>query len=179
MIFECYYIKYHAMKKLWILIIIPVLMSACSTSKEAVSARKEQKFTRELSVKNAVESRKYIIKLQRLYSKHGSSFDLISTANYIIVDGDKAVISTAYLGRQFDIRPIAAINTRGQAEEYEVTSISGKGKYEVSLKVDNGRTVFDLNLTISKSGTCYASVSSIKIDNVRYSGYLVPIKVRI
>lgn len=167
------------MKKLFILIIIPLLMSACSTSKEAVSARKEKKITNELVVKNAVESRKYIIKLQRLYSKHGSSFDLIPTANYIIIDGDKAVISTAYLGRQFDIRPIAAINTRGQAENYKVTSNQNKGKYEVSLKVDNGgANTFELYLTISKSGTCYASVSSLKIDNVRYSGYLVPIKDR-
>lgn len=153
-------------------------MSACSTSKEAVSARKEKKDTKELVVKNAVESRKYIIKLQRLYSVRGSSFDLIPTANYIIIDGDKAVISTAYLGRQFDIRPIAAINTRGQAENYEVTSNLNKGKYEVSLKVSNGANTFDLYLTISKSGACNASVSSIKIDNVRYSGYLVPIKER-
>jgi hypothetical protein len=167
------------MKNLFILIIFAVLMPACSTSKEVASSRKEKKDTKELVVKNAVESRKYIIKLQRLYSAHGSYFDLVPTANYIIIDGDKAVISTAYFGRQFDVRPIGAINTRGQAENYELTSNQNKGKYEVSLKVDNGSSnTFKLNITINKSGTCYASVSSIKIDNVRYSGYLVPIKVR-
>lgn len=168
------------MKKLWILIILPVLMLSCSTSKEASSARnelrKEKKVTDELLVKNAVESRKYIIKLQRLYSTYGSYFDLVPRANYIIIDGERAVISTAYLGRQFDIRPIGAINMRGMAEEYAVTSKLDKGKYEVRLKVDNGGpNTFHLYITISKNGNCSASVSSLKIDNVRYSGYLVPI----
>lgn len=165
------------MKKLLMFILIPVLMSACSTSKEAVSARKELKFTKELAIKNAVESRKYIIKLQRLYSFRGSFFELVPTANYIIIDGDRAVLSTAYFGRQFDIRPIGAINTRGQAENYEVISNPEKGKYEVSLKIDNGGpNTFSVDITISKNGTCYAHLSSLKIDNVRYSGYLVPIK---
>src|SRR5512133_1872258 len=106
MIFEMFSIKIYAMKKLWILFIIPVLMLSCSTSKETSSARSElrneKKLTDELLVKNAVESRKYIIKLQRLYSQYGSYFDLVPRANYIIIDGERAVISTAYLGRQFD-----------------------------------------------------------------------------
>jgi hypothetical protein len=168
------------MKKLWILFFVPLMMLSCSTSKEASSARSElrrdKKATDELLVKNAVESRKYIIKLRRLYSMRGSYFDLAPRANYIIIDGEKAVVSTAYFGRQFDIRPIAAINTRGKAENYEVTTQLNKGRYEVSLKVDNGGpNSFKLFLTINKDGVCYASVSSLKIDNVRYSGYLVPI----
>lgn len=171
------------MRKLLILVFVPLMMLSCSTSKEAASARsetrKEKKITDELLVKNAVESRKYIIKLQRLYSMRGSYFDLVPRENYIIIDGDKAVISTAYLGRQYDIRPIAAINTRGRAEDYEVTTKLNKGKYEVSLKVNNGGpNSFTVFLTIGKNGNCYASVSSLKIDNVRYSGYLVPIMDR-
>jgi hypothetical protein len=168
------------MKKLWILILIPVLMSSCTTSKEAASGRnelrKDKQLTDELLVKNAVESRKYIIKLQRLYPEFGSFFDLVPRANYIIIDGEKAVISTAYLGRQFDIRPIGAINMHGMAEDYAVTSKLNKGKYEVSLNIDNGgANTFHVYITINKNGNCYASVSSLKIDNVRYSGYLVPI----
>ena len=171
------------MKKLWILVLIPILMLSCTTSKEASSARselrKEKRLTNELLVKNAVESRKYIIKFQRLYALRGSYFDLVPRANFIIIDGDRAAISTAYLGRQYDIRPIAAINTRGRAEDYQVLSKLDKGKYEISLKVDNGGpNSFTLFLTISKNGNCYASVSSLKIDNVRYSGYLVPITDR-
>jgi hypothetical protein len=183
MIFGCISIKIYAMKKLWILIFLTVMMLSCSTSKETSSARSElrrdKKLTGELLVKNAVESRKYIIKLERLYSAYGAFYDLAPRANYIIIDGEKAAISTAYFGRQYDIRPIGAINTRGKAEDYEVTTKLNKGKYEISLKVDNGGpNSFRLFLTISNDGQCYASVSSLKIDNVRYSGYLVPISDR-
>jgi hypothetical protein len=180
MIFEFKLRKYHTMKKLWIFLLMPLFVLSCSTSKEAGTARselrKQRKATEELLVKNAVESRKYIIKLQRLYSAYGGFIEIVPRANYIIVDGKNATISTAYIGRQWDIRPIGGINARGRADDYEVTSRLNKGKYEISLKVNNGGpNTFHIFLTITKDGECYASVSSMKIENIRYSGYLVPI----
>jgi len=155
------------MKKLFIFIFLPFLMLSCSSSKESKSEKDEL-------VKNAVESRKYIIKLDRLYANHGAIFDLIPRANYIIIDGDNAIISTAYFGRQRDIRPIAGISMKGRAEEYDVISKQSKG-YDIKVRVNGGSNSFLVYLTISKSGKCSASVSSLRIDNVRYSGYLVPI----
>jgi hypothetical protein len=168
------------MKKLFIILVFPIVLSSCMTSKDATSSRaelrKEKKLTTQLLVKTAVDSRKYIIKLDRLYFSHGGMIELVPRANFIIVDGDRAVISTAYLGRQWDIRGIAGIDIRGSAKDYEVTSKLSKGSYEIKLKVANGgSTSFDVYLTISKNGSCNASVSNIKIDNIRYSGYLVPI----
>lgn len=168
------------MKKLFIILVFPILLSSCITSKDATSSRaelrKEKKATSQLLVKNAVDSRKYIIKLNRIYFSYGRNIELVPRANFIIVDGDRAVISTAYLGRQYDSRGIAGIDIRGKALDYAVTSKLSKGTYEIKLKVSNGRaTTFDVYLTISKNGYCSASVSSIKIDNIRYSGYLVPI----
>jgi hypothetical protein len=44
------------------------------------------------------------------------------------------------------------------------------------MKVNNtGSNTFDVYIKVSKNGTCTISVSSLKIDNVNYSGYLVPI----
>jgi hypothetical protein len=80
------------------------------------------------------------------------------------------------VGRQYDIKPIAAINIHGRATNYAVTDNLSKGSYEIKMKVNNGRSnTFDVYVTISKDGSCSASVSSLKIDNVRYTGYLVPI----
>jgi len=180
MIFELYYTKYLPMKKLFIILIFPIVLSSCMTSKDATSSRaelrKEKKATTQLLVKNAVDSKKYIIKLDRIYFSYGRMIELVPRANFIIVDGDRAIISTAYFGRQYDARGIAGIDIHGKALDYAVTSKLSKGSYEIKLKVSNGRaTAFDVNLTISKNGYCNASVSNIKIDNIRYSGYLVPI----
>lgn len=180
MIFDLYPDKIYAMKKLFTIIIALLVMSSCSTTKEAktsrVELRKEKKLIEQVLVKNAVETRRYIIKLNRLYFSYGGLTDLIPRANFIIIDGDKAVISTAYLGRQYDIKPIAGINMRGRTEDYALTNNLSKGSYEIKMKVHNGGSnTFEVYLRISKDGSCSVSVSSLKIDNIRYSGYLVPV----
>ena len=169
------------MKKLSVIIIVLMIMSSCTTTKEANSARidlrREKRINEQSLVKNAVESRRYIIKLDRLYNLYGGIIDLIPRANYIIIDKERAIISTAYLGRQYDIKPIAGINVRGRSESYSLTNNLSKGNYVIKMTVDNGgRNAFNVYLTISKDGYCSASVSSLRIDNIRYSGYLVPIE---
>jgi hypothetical protein len=166
------------MKNLLYLISALIVVTSCSGTKEARTARAEnrnqKKLTEQLVVKQAVESRRYIIKLERIYMP-GGMVTLIPRANYIIVDGQKAIITAAYFGRQWDIRPIAGINVRGVATDYVVTSNVAKGKYEIRMKVANKNTSFDVYLTIGKNGSCDASVNSLKISNARYKGYVVPI----
>jgi len=168
------------MKKLILLLISIIFIISCATTKEAglskAEIRNNKKLAKTALVKRAVEDQKYIIKFERMYFNHGGFLDLKPTANYIIIDGEKAVISTAYMGRQYSIRPISGIFIRGKAVDYELTKKSGKGVYEVKLVVDNGNNSFDLFLTVGASGMCSASVSNIRLDNVRYKGYLVPIK---
>jgi hypothetical protein len=170
----------NSMKKLFILFISLMVMSSCTTTKEAKSSRVElrkgKKLADQVMVKNAVDSKKYIIKFERIYFSYGGIIELIPRANFMIIDGEKAILNTAYMGRQYDIKPIAAINIRGRATDYSVTNNLSKGSYEIKMKVSNaGSSTFDVFIRISKDGYCSASVSSLKIDNVRYSGSLVPI----
>lgn len=166
------------MKKLLFILTILLIAASCSVTKEAKSAktalRNEKKLAEEVNVKKAVESGRYIIKLDRIYLT-GGMIDLIPRANYIIIDGKKAIISAAYFGRQYDIRPIAGINMRGVAMDYELISNESKGMYEIKMKVGNGSTSFDLYLSIGKNGSCNASLTSLKINHIRYRGYVVPI----
>jgi hypothetical protein len=44
------------------------------------------------------------------------------------------------------------------------------------MKVKNdGSSSFDVFVRISKDGSCTTSVSNLKIDDVTYDGYLVPL----
>jgi hypothetical protein len=180
-IFEFSKLKYFAMKKLFIIITVFLVISSCVTTKEAklsrAELRNEKKLAKQEQIKNAVESKKFIIKLDRLYFSYGGMADLYPRSNYIIIDGDKAVINTAYFGRQYDIRRIAAIDIFGRNIDYEVTNNLSRKVYQIKMKVGNAnRNTFDVYLDISKSGYCTASVSSLKIDIIRYSGFIEPIK---
>lgn len=153
------------------------LLPSCSTSKELVSDREEVKGLSEDEIRNAIESRQFIIKLDRLYTY--GIVDLRPRSNYIIVDGKRAVISAAYLGRQYDFRPIAGIDMKGTASVYEVTNKVSKGKYNVKMRVENGAAAFDVYLTIDRNGNADASVNSLKISNARYRGYVVPLTKKV
>ncbi len=168
------------MKTIFYLFFAVLFMSSCAASKETLATRNELKKEKLLAeqalIVKAVESRRFIIKLDKIYLNYGGMADLLPRRNYIIVDGRKAIINAAYLGRQFDIKPIAGINMRGEAKEFQVTTNESKGLYEIKMKVDNNANSFDVYLTIGKNGTCSASLTSMMIDFVRYKGYIVPIK---
>lgn len=154
--------------------ILPLIfLSSCATS-GFVSESADQRDLDEEVVRKAVESRKFIIKLERLYT-NGGFLELRPRTNYIIVDGRKAVINAAYFGRQYDIRPIAGINMQGVASNYEITRRISREKYDIRLRVDNGATSFDVFLTIGKNGSANASVNSLRIENAQYRGYVVPL----
>jgi len=169
------------MKKLFIIITTFMVMSSCATTNQAklsrIEARKDKKLAEQASVRQAVESKRFIIKLDRLYFTHGGMADLIPTANYIIIDGDNAIINTAYLGRQYSIWPVIAINMKGKSKNYSLTNNPSKGTYIIKMDVLNGKAnSFDVNLSIGDSGLCHVSVSSLMIDWVDYSGHIVPIE---
>jgi hypothetical protein len=169
-----------AMKKLLFIsgIFSILLFSSCSVSKEARSEKAELRHQRDLVnqalVKNAIESKRFIVRLERIYLPLGM-IDLVPRRNYIVVDGQKAIINTAYIGRQWDIRPIAGINVRGVTEDYELTNKVSKGLYQISMKVENGAASFNVYMTVSPNGDVSASLNGIRIDNARYKGHVIPI----
>lgn len=171
------------MKNLFIFILSLLAITSCATTNEAKLSgkelRNEKRHAEQAVIKKAVDSKRFIIKFDRLYYQHGGIINLRPRANFILVDGEKAVINAAYLGRQYDIRPIEGIKVMGETSQYELKSDSSKGKYEIKMIVNNGSNTFDVYITIGKSGSCSASITNVRLDLVRYSGYIVPIKDKI
>lgn len=166
-----------AMKKLSFLLALltsVILMISCASSREIISDREENRKIDDETLRKAIESRRFIIKLERMYA-YGGMFDLRPRSNYIIVDGTRAVINAVYIGRQFDIRPIAGINMRGDATGYQITRRISKEMYDIKLRVENDGAAFDVYLTINGNGIANASVNSMRISNARYRGYVVPL----
>jgi hypothetical protein len=156
-----------------------IILSGCTSTRKTASAKSENDDIRrklnEAVVVHAIESQRFIVRFDRFYMSYGGFLDLRPRSNYIIVDGKTAVINAAYMGRQWDVRPIAGINMKGQTVRYESVKKDSKGMYDIKMRVGNGASAFDVYLTVSKNGTANASINGHRIGNARYRGHVVPI----
>jgi hypothetical protein len=160
-----------------------LILSSCATSKvqektDAKASADEKKYARREDIRQAVETRRFLIKFDRLYMARGQRIDLIPKANYIILDGDRATINAAYMGRQYSFRPISGINMTGKVVSFELKDKVDKGIYQINLKVSNDQNTFNVYLTIGANGNCDASLANYRIDRVRYTGDFVPMRQR-
>ena len=168
------------MKKLTIILTGFVILTSCATSKVEESSKKESAEGKNIflqaEIRQAVEMRRFLIKFDRLYMSHGGTIDLVPKSNYLILDGNKVIISAAYIGRQYSYRPVSGIDMIGTAVSCEIKQKTSKGSYEIKMKVKNDKNTFDVFVTINNSGYCDASLASYKIDHVRYTGNFIPLK---
>jgi hypothetical protein len=178
--FELIQSKSNVMKNLALYIVLLLLASGCATTKESrstkVELRKERVLAKQESIQRAVESRRFIIRFDKLYFSTGGRADLLPRSNFLIVDGNKAIISTAYLGRHYGAFPIAGIKLQERYQQFDLIKNQSKGTYEIKMRVTKGADTFDIYVTIGKNGNCDTSVNSLMIDNVRYTGQIVPMK---
>jgi hypothetical protein len=165
-----------AMKNLVLVIAGTIFIMSCTASKEGSEAKLSKKLAEQEMVKKAVESRQYIIKLDKIYMQGGGAVDLIPRSNFFIINGEIASVSLAYLGRSYFSRPITGINFNGHTVKYKMVSDEAKGVYDIEVDVALGNDKFNFYLSIGTSGYCNISLNNPYIESVSYRGTLVPIK---
>jgi hypothetical protein len=168
------------MKTLIYLLTILIIVSSCATTNEGKTtvdeSSGEMKPADPELIKYAVESRRFIIKFDKCYPMGGGMIDLYPKRNYIVIEGEKALLSVAYFGRQYYSRAIAGFNMKGRTLNYQAIQKSSGGLYNIKMKLGNEKNSFDIDLKIDKNGECTASVSNARTDYSRYRGYIVPIQ---
>ena len=168
-----------AMKSIFLTLAVAVMIASCTASKDVTSdrhkARLEKKLAQQGAIKQAVESRRYIIKVDRLTNSYGGWANLVPRSNYIIVDGEVVSVSLAYTGRSYGARQITGINFNGHTVNYDLSSNESKGDYKVTMKVAKGSDTFTFYITISPSGGCSFSVLNQFIQSAYYRGEVTPV----
>jgi hypothetical protein len=163
------------MKNLVFVLFAVILIASCTASKETSTARLEKKLADQEMIKRAVESRQYIIRMDKIYMQGGSVADLLPRSNFFIMNGEIASVSLAYLGRSYFIRPISGINFNGQTVRYEMQNDNEKGTYNIQVEIAKGGDKFNFYLSIGTSGYCNVSLNNPHLQSVSYRGTLVPI----
>ena len=130
------------MKKIAFLLTVVLAFSACTSTKELstnrVENRKLKKLAEQAEIIKAVESRRYIIKVNRLYTTGGGIWDMVPSSNFVIINGEIASISLGYMGRSYFSRPISGINLNGHTIDYKMESNQTKGIYKIQMAVKVG-----------------------------------------
>lgn len=179
MIFELNEENINTMKKIAFFLSLVLVFSACTSTKELSSNRAEnrklKKLAEQVEITKAIESRRYIIKVDRLYATGGGIWDLVPRSNFVIINGEIASISLGYMGRTYFSRPISGINLNGRTIDYKMESNETKGTYKIQMAVKVGADKFDVYLTIGNEGFCSVSLNNPYIQSVSYSGTLVPL----
>jgi len=163
------------MKSFAFLFIAAGVLVSCASSNETKSAKLEKKALEAVLVKRAVESRQYVIRMDRIYAQGINTAELVPKNNFFIMNGEIASVSLAYVGKSYFIRPISGINFNGQTTRYEMQSDSQKGVYNIQVEVETGGNKFNFYLTVGTSGSCSISLTNPHIQSVSYQGKLVPL----
>ncbi|MGM0464629.1 MAG: DUF4251 domain-containing protein [Bacteroidota bacterium] len=160
------------MKKI-IYISLAYLMIAvsCSSSGEMTASREERKAAKKEEVREAVETQRMLIKVNRMYPRRGGVIDMRPESNFIIIDSDRVRISLGYLGRSHSIMPVSAINMQGEINSRELGAWK-KGGYDMELEVEQNGERFTVNMTISADGYVNLRLTNPRLDLARYSGRL-------
>lgn len=168
------------MKKLLISFLLiaslTTFLASAKTQKDTKPSRSEKKAARREMVKAAVESKSFTVNFERLYMYRYGMITLIPQSNYIVIDGDKAYVRLAYMGRQISVKPIAGIKLAGQPSFYKMEKNSSKGSYSINMEVKGDNDTFHIQLVISESGNCNTTISANRIDPVKYTGRIIPEK---
>jgi len=165
---------------LCVIIISAILLPACSVSKKTSSAGSgssgEKKLAEQPDIRKAIESRKYVIMIDRIIPTRGNPVELIPRNNFIIINGELASISLAYLGRSFGIRQITGINVNGHTGRYEMRTDDKKSVYRINMEVVKDNDKFDLFMSLGANGYCSVSITNPYIETVNYHGTIVPLE---
>ena len=151
-----------------------LFISAVSLSGEDKPSRSEKKAAKQKIVKEAVESRRFVIEFDRLYMYRYGRIDLSPGKNFILISGNKAAIRAGYMGRQIGFMPIAGIRLAGEPVYYKMEKNSSKGTYRINMEVKGESDTFHINILVGEDGSCNTTISANRIDQVRYTGTLLP-----
>ena len=146
--------------------------------KELKKEQKDAEAAQQAAVVSAmVEYHKFVLEANTLKDKRGNSLQVSSSINFISSDSITGVIqvgSNTYIGRN----GVGGVTVDGSIAEYKYSKHEKSGSYSISYYLRTPVGSYDVRITVYTDGRADATVSSTTWgDQVRYSGYLVPIGI--
>lgn len=124
-----------------------------------------------------VEYQRFVLEANTLRDKRGTSVQVSSNINFISADSLTGVIqvgSNTYIGRN----GVGGVTVDGSIADYKYTLHEKSGSYNISYFLRTPVGSYDVQITARPDGRADATVRSTTWgDQLRYSGFLVPIGI--
>jgi len=121
------------------------------------------------------EYQRFVLEANTLRDKRGNSVPVVSNINFISADSLTGVIqvgSNTYVGRN----GVGGITVEGSISNYQYKRHERSGSYNITYMLRTPVGSYDVQITARPDGRADAMVRSTTWgDQLRYSGYLVPL----
>jgi hypothetical protein len=122
-----------------------------------------------------VELQRFVLEANTLRDKRGTSVPVASNINFISADSLTGVIqvgSNLYVGRN----GVGGVTVEGKVSDYKFNRHERSGSYNISYILQTPVGSYDVQITAYPDSRADATVRSTTWgDQLRYSGYLVPL----
>jgi hypothetical protein len=155
-------------------------LTVCLHPVHAQDSTKDNKASKESSIKNMVDARNYVFVAQTALPVTGGMRQLTSYYD-LKVSKDTIVSALPYFGRAYTapIDPTeGGINFTSTKFDYTTTERK-KGGWDVSIKTKDGKDAQQLFLTISENGYAALQVTSNNRQAISFNGYITERKQKI
>ena len=156
------------MKKSIMIILLALLMVACSTLTPAEKAERQAKMA--LAVEKALAERHYKVEIVMMYPNNGRAVNVSSDFS-LEVKGDTLVSYLPYFGRAYNV-PYGGgkgLNFTAPIAEYHAEK-GRKGETRVTIKTKNEEDVYTFFLEIFDNCNTSIDVTARERESIRYSG---------
>ncbi len=167
------------MKKILVIMILLLgfnHITVAQTKKEAKEQKAEQEYN---AIKKLVNSKMYVFDATWISTSRGRRINIAAGSNSIAVAQDSTKAAMQFFGEVTTIRFSGneGVSFNNKIENYQVNFDDKKRRVNVSFKVKNKSEMYEVYMSINKTGFTFVDVNSNNKSNVTYDGNISAIKL--
>ncbi|MFK5983217.1 MAG: DUF4251 domain-containing protein [Flavobacteriaceae bacterium] len=174
------------MKKALVLLFVSVLISnqlIAQTKEEKKTLKKEQKMQKANEeynlMKELINSKAYVFDATWISTSRGRRINIAGGSNTITIAKDSTKAALQFFGEVTSVsfNGGEGVEFDNVINNYQVKFDDSKRRIHVYYKVKNKNEIYDIHLSINKTGYSYVDVYSNNKSSVTYDGNVTAIKV--
>lgn len=164
--------------KRFVLLFLAVGLTIAAVAQDNKETKKERKERERkaaaVAMKEFLSEKEFVLEANNLYDRYGQIYQVQSNLNFIMVDGDQAVLQ---LGSNSTIgsNGVGGVTIDGKVTKYDLKANEKRGTFSLTMHIASSAGNYDVRLSTGTSGNAQATVSSNFSGRIRYSGDLIPL----